>query len=658
MLTTEEERVAENGGEGGEGCWRERGGKERPLTAGKKGRGMEKGEKRCGAGKGSGLAFDRVGRLVCPFWRRARGWGCDSRGARRTATDTDSINHCIHPYYSALLFSSLLPLPPPTMAAATMSTSQLDTLPQPSSQPNSPSSLYTSFNQPARSAPSLFSARPHGSLPGTPTSATHSSSILDVPAGVNYPDFLRTWSDSHVSAWLSNIKCGHHALTFRTSDIRGDVILELDQITLKEIGIASVGDRLRILNAVKTLRQRCSNRVERTSTYSSYRPRIVVSPNDSDPSHRRTGSATSPTSRLPPRRQEHSRPPPLQLGSSANPQPNLPHIIRDNASSSDSLRSNHIRPLPHPVPTPTPSSSTPSVATPGSSQSTGSRSAHLPLPPVPRAFPPPPPPAAPSAPSAVRSANRPFHGRRTPTQLDAPEFTSQPLPPAPTIPSHSATTWSGYGLPPDPKAGFAAAKSPKRSQSPLPNVSRTSTRSPVSAPTHGRNLSSGGQGSLTPTKPTQRPSGSNHPYAQGLQPSAQALNVLSPIAESFSSQPTPTQPTAPSASPPPPTPFAVGRGPFANASSSSTPPSLVDLRRKLVKFMLGDEGHSATINVEDCAGGVEVLEKALKKFGKLSAKNSESEAPDRVGTSDGGLSVDGWCVFLDWGNDSSPGALS
>lgn len=69
--------------------------------------------------------------------------------------------------------------------------------------------------------------------------------------------------------------------------------------------------------------------------------------------------------------------------------------------------------------------------------------------------------------------------------------------------------------------------------------------------------------------------------------------------------------------------------------------------------MLGDEGHSATINVEDCAGGVEVLEKVLKKFGKLSAKNTEAEGPDRVGTSDGGLSVDGWCVYLDWGNDAS-----
>jgi mitogen-activated protein kinase kinase kinase len=73
--------------------------------------------------------------------------------------------------------------------------------------------------------------------------------------------------------------------------------------------------------------------------------------------------------------------------------------------------------------------------------------------------------------------------------------------------------------------------------------------------------------------------------------------------------------------------------------------------------MLGDEGHSATINVEDSVGGVEVLEKVLKKFGKLGSKNIELEGADRVGTSDGGLSVDGWSVFLDWGKEASPGTF-
>ncbi|KAH9180679.1 Pkinase-domain-containing protein [Lactarius sanguifluus] len=531
--------------------------------------------------------------------------------------------------------------------AATVTSNQPESLPQPSSQPTSPA-LYSSFNQPPRTPSSnMYSARSQGSLPGTPTTSTYSGSIFDVPPGANYADFLRTWSDTHVSTWLTNIKCGHHSATFRASDIRGDVLLELDQVTLKEIGVVSVGDRLRILNAVKNLRQRCSSRAERASTYSAFHQRVVVNTNEGDLGHRRTGSETSPTSRSAARRHEHGRPPPLQLGSSTNPQPNLPHIIRDGSNNSDSFRSNPVRPLPHPVAS---SSSTP-VANTGSSQSSSSRTPHLPLPPVPRGHPPPPPP--PPAPPSSRPTNRNLLGRKNPTQFDAPEFTSQPLPPAPALLTpQSAGPWSGYGLPPDPKAGIASAKSPNRSQSPLPNVPhRIASRSPVPTATHGRNLSlSGNQGGSTPPKPTQRPAGSTHPYAQGVQPSPQT--ALSPIAESFSPQHTPIQANAPSSSSSPPTSFAVGRGPFANASLNATP-SLVDLRRKLVKFMLGDEGHSATINVEDCVGGVEVLEKVLKKFGKLSARNTEAEGPDRVGTSDGGLSVDGWCVYLDWGNDAS-----
>ncbi|EIW51221.1 uncharacterized protein TRAVEDRAFT_88389, partial [Trametes versicolor FP-101664 SS1] len=66
------------------------------------------------------------------------------------------------------------------------------------------------------------------------------------------------WTDAHVAVWLSEIRCAHLAATFRANDIRGDVLLELDQMILKEMGMSSVGDRVRILNGVKHLRQRCS----------------------------------------------------------------------------------------------------------------------------------------------------------------------------------------------------------------------------------------------------------------------------------------------------------------------------------------------------------------------------------------------------------------
>jgi mitogen-activated protein kinase kinase kinase len=83
---------------------------------------------------------------------------------------------------------------------------------------------------------------------------------------------------------------------------------------------------------------------------------------------------------------------------------------------------------------------------------------------------------------------------------------------------------------------------------------------------------------------------------------------------------------------------------------------LDDLRRKLVKFLLPDEGLSFTIDVDTCAGGIEVLEKVLKKFGKGGSRSADSEGSlDHVHTDEGGLSVDGWGVYLDWGQEDGPG---
>ncbi|KAI0322221.1 hypothetical protein OF83DRAFT_905882 [Amylostereum chailletii] len=542
----------------------------------------------------------------------------------------------------------------------------LDTLSQPPSQSSSPSALATTF-QTSQSIPSralanaLHVNRPLGSAPGTPTTPSHPSAILEPPPGVKFADYLRSWSDAHVSKWLADIKCAHHASTFKASDIRSDVLLELDQVTLKEMGITSIGDRLRILNAVKALRQKCSTRRDRNSLF---RPRVVLDISQTESAHRRSDSSTlSPASRTSTRRPEHGRPPPLQLNSNVSNSTNLPHLIRD---SSEQSRSSNVRPLPFPQPTVSIPTNLPlsQANTPSSSHPT--RANHLPLPPVPRGQPPPPPPS-----SSSRTTSRGLlptgpAGRRTPTQ-EFPEYTSQPLPPAPGNQSlltpvsaqsqSQPSSWSPYGLPSDPRAGLSGSKTPIRSQSPLPSIPpRSSNRSPNrpanTGLAHGRNLSASSvQTGSNLTKLGPRPSTSGHPYSQnGLQPPAplQGNNALSPIVESFS-------PHAPSSAISPSQAFAVGRGPFSNRPTTpqhSQAPSLVDLRRKLVKFQLADEGHSATINVEDCSGGIEVLEKALKKFNKLG--NRSTESLDASGTEDGGLSVDGWGVYLDWGNDSAP----
>ena len=99
-----------------------------------------------------------------------------------------------------------------------------------------------------------------------------------------------------------------------------------------------------------------------------------------------------------------------------------------------------------------------------------------------------------------------------------------------------------------------------------------------------------------------------------------------------------------SSTPSPPS-YAVGRGPFnPTTPSHSNAPSLDDLRRKLVRFSLPDEGLVYTIDVDSCAGGVEVIEKVLKKFGKHSLGADQDLD---VQTIDGGLSVNGWGVFME-----------
>ena len=53
------------------------------------------------------------------------------------------------------------------------------------------------------------------------------------------------------------------------------------------------------------------------------------------------------------------------------------------------------------------------------------------------------------------------------------------------------------------------------------------------------------------------------------------------------------------------------------------------------------------IQVWDCAGGAEILERALKKL------RSSEEGPHspHIEIVDGGLTVDGWAVFADVTND-------
>lgn len=419
-------------------------------------------------------------------------------------------------------------------------------------------------------------------------------SPADPPQGMSYAAFLRTWSDDHISRWLHDIKCPSHQDTFRANDIRGDVLLDLDHKTLQEMGIVTIGDRLRILNAVKLLRQKVSGR-----SPLAHKPPTIV---DAD----RIDSQAKTTNR----RLENVRPAPLLLNANAG-RTDLPAIQRDpdSARGSFQLPQQTVRPLPMPL-----QSTPPSNGTPSSAQSSGSvsRSNLPPLPPPTR--PPPPPPSGQA---------RPNHSHLTSPMSD----------PFRSFPS-TANNWVNQHLPADPRPGNPGSR---RAISPLPQTLPRSNQPAGLQRTHARNGSSGNNAPSSPTKRlpiANQTSTSHHPLP----------NHLSPIEEVFSSPASNT--------PSPPTIYRVGSGPFNTPSSGSGPSTLDDLRKRLVKFVIPDEGLSFTIDVASCSGGVEVVEKVLRKFVKNTYRTDTSDVSQ---TEDGGLAVDGWGVYPDLGQLDHPG---
>ncbi|KZS99372.1 uncharacterized protein LAESUDRAFT_765618 [Laetiporus sulphureus 93-53] len=363
------------------------------------------------------------------------------------------------------------------------------------------------------------------------------------------------------------------------------------------MGIASVGDRLRILNAVKTLRQRCSSVNVALTSIMNY-PRV--------PDHARTSSMNDDinSARAHSRRLESGRPAPLHLAP-AGGSSDLPRIIRDGQDAS--RHQNGVRLLPQP-------GSSSSHSTPTTAHSV--RPNLPPLPPPPRGQPPLPP--NPRTPHTLLPSG--LSGRRTPVQAEASPYYPQP--------PHG----SNFLTP----TTQSQTRGPNRSHSPLPFPTIQSGRStpPNANPAHNRSGSYPAQPNPHIKLPP-RPSTGKNPYAQSSQ-----QNLLSPIEESSKSQ-RDVMPLTPSLQP---AGASVRNSPASNTrptTPSSHTPSLDDLKRKLVKFTLPGEGKSVTINVTDCDGGVEVLVRALKKFNKL-ALRGDSKGAEHVEMEDGGLSVDGW----------------
>ena len=73
------------------------------------------------------------------------------------------------------------------------------------------------------------------------------------------------WDEVRVAEWLKSINCSQYVEIFRKNNITGENLMDIDQATLKEMGVKKIGDRVRIGTQAKVFRssvyKRTSKRV-------------------------------------------------------------------------------------------------------------------------------------------------------------------------------------------------------------------------------------------------------------------------------------------------------------------------------------------------------------------------------------------------------------
>ncbi|KAG8917788.1 ATP binding [Tulasnella sp. 417] len=516
------------------------------------------------------------------------------------------------------------------------------------------------------SRPSNQSLGRSSSRPSTPSglretaAANSSASGLEPPSGIAYRQFVSTWTDGHVAQWLNEAKCSKVVPMFRANHIRGDVVLDLEQNVLKEMGITSVGDRIKIMSAVKALRVRCSragavsanprfllnngqdgampsprlggstnlrrvNRdIPRSPALRAYRLAPTSPPVDQSPPNNRTSSGGGRRS---------DRPPPLHIHHST--QRDLPQIISGN--SANGVYTANLAPPASAKSVVTPRPNVQSLQTPTTGSASSGREKesnsrqYSALPPLPRGQ-----PGSTGASSSTNSGSRsgrslhPTHSRdQSQSHSPAPDYANNPLPPPP---SSSSNVWPGdYGLPKGPAPGNLAGgvyASASGRASPGPHARSTASRSDRDRDreqnlNHKKSGSMGNAvGNLIAGLKGSTWSASSHPYANASAPNEgddQSSNN---------------------------TGYKVGRGPFGKPghhqqASSGNPLSIEDVKRRTIKVSLGEPGQTKltrTIDISDCQTGMDVLHTTLKKFGKNAGINYSGGDDDFSGETDqGGL---------------------
>ncbi|KAG8630056.1 hypothetical protein KVT40_001675 [Elsinoe batatas] len=155
-------------------------------------------------------------------------------------------------------------------------------------------------------------------------------------------DAVRSWDELRVGDWLKSINCSQYVELFQKHNINGENLIDLDQSTLKELGVNKVGDRVRINSQAKLFRasaaRRTSKRVVNRHSLAILDSTAHTPPSSASP--RAMHSARNPaTSRADKRLSRHFDPSQLAAGSGSS-RPSSPMVDGDR-------RQKHVIPSPH-----------------------------------------------------------------------------------------------------------------------------------------------------------------------------------------------------------------------------------------------------------------------------------------------------------------------
>ncbi|CDU24834.1 MAPKK kinase Kpp4 [Sporisorium scitamineum] len=489
------------------------------------------------------------------------------------------------------------------------------------------------------------------SRPTTPLSAGF------IPPGPTYDDLGR-WEDADVAAWLNTARLGHYASTFAQHDIRGSVILDVDQAALKEMGITMVKDRVRISAAIKLLNKRCAD------SAIARRPSVVSIPplsplashalyaNEGEMEYLQHDPSTDPSSdgqnqsfglNSMGMRRGQMRPPPLTLKQSTS------RGMPGYASPASSLNNSQgfglsaARGL-------TPGAGRGSVW--NTSSSTGSSKPG-------------------TADGALHRKVNSIGSVAAPAIAGASSLSSSRNPYNHTVQSNRPSTATGA-------SGYSNAPGSQQTRGALTS----------SSPTGASFGSNAGTNSGRPSTATGAQSYSSN--VPGGSSGRDGYSPLTPISESNSHGSTPTTPSGIQQQQQTGG-YSVGRGPFAApqryAASSATsqqqsssagtlrridsgegynlagyqnpnPPTLEDLKRRTIKFISEEDNTTRIVNVSDCRDAYDVMARVLKKFGKPPSGNSYTPTADQGPTGDELGATETWGIFATSADGQNTKALS